>query len=343
MQLKSLLWKTIIVLAGTFSTVASDIAVQPSMAQSVRQSGAVRQPQICRQNGEYAVFGNHPLFLNADRLARTVDTIFDLITRNFGSLFSERTEGKIYRDLVNLELAHEHIFFCRGEWIVGNVGFGPGEKPIQFELIGKQFTLDLPGDRFSYSLDELAAGRGRDGGRIDDFVPIDNEKYDADIVRAILSGVTSITPDRCELRPVGTYVGDTRVIEGDGVYVLGVINNCQGFTERVRNEYWRKMFAGTWIARGLGCVRKVETQKVEIAVRENALVATKIIGDSCVPAGAITFRGTIPRNVSKGSSFSVTTQSGEPNRPACCSDRNSLTIIDANTFRISQVTFTRED
>jgi len=187
----------------------------------------------------------------------------------------------------------------------------------------------LIGNRFSYSPNELATGRGKDGGRLDDFVPLDNEKYNSEIVQGILSGVTAITPDRCNIRQVS-----------DGTY-LGLINNCQGFTERVQKEYWRKMFAGRWRASGYTCETGGLTEEVQISVRGSSLVAKKITGDNCVPAGNITFQGTIPQSVSKGSSFSVTFKTGFPDRPACCSAEKQLSIVDANTFTAWGIRFTR--
>jgi hypothetical protein len=283
---------------------------------------SLTERNICKQSGEYAVFARHPLFIGADK----IDKFLSLTPSVYPIL-----RNKAVRDFTNTDLTHEHIFFCRDSSIVSNIGFGPAVGEQNFEIVGQKITLNLIGNRFSYSPNELATGRGKDGGRLDDFVPIDNEKYNSEIVQGILSGVTAITPDRCDIRQVG-----------DGTY-LGVINNCQGFTARVQKEYWRKMFAGRWRSNGYTCETGELTEKVQISVSGNSLVAKKITGDNCVPAGNITFQGTIPESVSKGSSFSVTFKTGTSDRPACCSAEHQLSIVDANTFTAWGIRFTRID
>ena len=56
-------------------------------------------------------------------------------------------------------------------------------------------------------------------------MPIDNEQYDSDIIREVI-GVES---NGCQLQT-----------QSDGTYLYGV-NNCQGWTARVRAEYWKRI------------------------------------------------------------------------------------------------------
>ncbi|CAD5963035.1 hypothetical protein NO108_03664 [Planktothrix rubescens] len=229
---------------------------------------------ICSQNGEYATFAQHPIL---------------------GGEIGQR--GSVM-DNVNLQRVHEHIFFCKNGRIVDNVGWNFDSK------------------RFSYSSQDIRNGREpqkQGGGRVDDFVPIDNERYDSDIVRLVL-GSTRISSSQCTLR------------QGDGVYV-GVINNCQGFTARIREEYWRKMFIGTWEGQfPCGSGRYI----LEYAVDGNSLVQ-KVIqhgGEKCLPNGHISTIAYIPNNVSKGSSFSSVIHLGTGSQTIT----TQIAIIDANTF-----------
>jgi len=163
------------------------------------------------------------------------------------------------------------------------------------------FGGDAGGQRFSEDVTKA------------DYYPFDNERYDSNIISKILG------PDSCRVSEAGTY---------------GVLtNNCQDFADRVRQKYWRQMFTGNWIATGYQCSGTF-IEKVRIAINSGSLVATKIDsgGDRCVPSGAQTFSGKIPRNVSKGSSFPITYIVGNPNNPASGTAPGQLTIVDANTL-----------
>ena len=159
------------------------------------------QQRICQAEGRYAVVAQHPI------LGASWEN---------GQPPPRNTPD----DRANTEYAHEHIFFCENGNIVDNIGFG------------------LQG-RFSYSTEAINSGievdnRGRKVGRVDDFALIDNNRYDFDIIKQILAGVTDILPGRCEFRRPNDYVYG------------GVVNNCQGFTARVREEYKKRMLSGTW-------------------------------------------------------------------------------------------------
>lgn len=160
---------------------------------------------------------------------------------------------------------------------------------------------DNGGSRFSEDVTQL------------DYYPFDNERYDSKIISEILG------PDSCRVSEARTF----------GVRT----NNCQSFAARVRQEYWRKMFTGNWIATGYQCSGTF-IEKVKIVINSGSIVATKVDsgGDRCVPSGAQTFSGKIPRNVSKGSSFPITYVVGNPNNPASGTATGQLTIVDANTL-----------
>jgi len=144
---------------------------------------------VCTKSGSYAVFAQHPISI-------------------LGVRGSYGQSGSV-ADSLNLQQVHEHIFFCNSGQIVENVGFR--DK-----------------GRFSYASGDLERGRESNGTRLDDFVPIDSEQYDSDIIREIVAGGI-IFPNRCDLNP-----------PNDGTYRY-VVNNCQGWTARVREEYWNRV------------------------------------------------------------------------------------------------------
>jgi hypothetical protein len=145
------------------------------------------ESKLCKYDGRYAVFAQHPLFPGAD----IIETGHPLV-------------GLATQSSLNNELAHEHIFFCNNGKITRNVGFGPDGQ-------------------FSYSNQAITTGREENGGRVDNFEPINDQLYDTDIINSVLEQSYS-----CNLQDNrGSYVG------------LG--NNCQNFTERIRNRFNEKL------------------------------------------------------------------------------------------------------
>lgn len=279
--------------------------LSPLFFSGTAQAQSLASKRVCLQSGKYVVFAQQPVFFGAWNVQGLLNYWLPPELRKPG--------GDILpgQGITNTELSHEHIFFCDSGEIVDNIGFGPE-------------------GRFKYSKNSLNSGKEPNGGNVNNFVPIDREKYNPNIVRLVVSEFRRILPDRCVLQP------------RDGKYEL-IGNNCQNFTAKIREEYWRKMFVGTWRGNGYTCERGGLTEEVQISVSGNSLVAKKITGDNCVPAGNITFQGTIPQSVSKGSSFSVTFKTGWPDRPACCSAENQVSIVDANTFTAWGIRFTRID
>jgi|SanBayMetagenome_1026888.scaffolds.fasta_scaffold02356_6 hypothetical protein len=270
------------VMQKCFQAILAAVALTTAfnLASNAAEIPSEVERKICTQRGEYVVFAQHPLFWGAWSIPGARNPVFDT---------------------GNIELSHEHIFFCNDSFVTENVGFGPT-------------------GRFNFSQLAVRANMRVDGGRINDFRPIDNERYNPDIVRMVL-GSQQVLSNRCELRP-------------DGIYG-GVVNNCQGFTARIRESYWRYMFQGTWNAEGYQCpLGTYHKEVISMQVSGNSLVATKTDGggDRCVPTGSRTFSGSIPNNVSKGSSFSITYVVGDPNNPASETAPGQLMIVDANTL-----------
>lgn len=106
---------------------------------SVRAQSTIEQ-QLCRHDGQYVVFAQRPLqALPGTQQPRRQDTFPD---RN------------------NIQLAHEHIFFCNNRRIERDIGFGPNGR-FSEETISEKYAL------------------------------IDNKRYDSNIISSILG------PDQC--------------------------------------------------------------------------------------------------------------------------------------------------
>ena len=108
----------------------------------------VIEKTLCKSNGKYVVFAHRPLkrlpFISQPRPADS---------------FSDRN---------NVQLAHEHIFFCDNGRIERNVGFGPDGR-FSEELISEKYRL------------------------------VNGQKYNTSIINSILG------PDACYNSEVGTY------------------------------------------------------------------------------------------------------------------------------------------
>lgn len=99
---------------------------------------------------------------------------------------------------------------------------------------------------------------------------------------------------------------------------------------------------GTWIVEGYACEPGVwYKEKIQISVNGNYLVAKKVTGDNCVPAGNITFQGTLPDSVFEGSSFPLTWTIGTPINPASGKTILNLTILNKNSFSVNGTKFNR--
>ncbi len=141
-----------------------------------------------------------------------------------------------------------------------------------------------------------------------DYVAFDGERYDSDIISDILG------PDTCRTSEAGTYSVLT--------------NNCQDFADRVRKEYWRKMFTGTWEG-VFPCGPGQYILRYEVK-KDYTLVQTVVQhgGNNCLPNGHVSTIGQIPKGVSKGKAFTVIVYLGTGSQTVPASIR----ITDANTF-----------
>lgn len=110
-------------------------------------------------------------------------------------------------NFTNTEISHEHIFFYdKNGKLVDDVGFGPT-------------------GRFSYGK-TYGTNEAYDPSKIPtDFVPINKNRYDP---KRVYQSMENLGKRK--------WFFGTGFFKGDGVYG-GVVNNCQGFTQRVRNEY----------------------------------------------------------------------------------------------------------
>jgi hypothetical protein len=131
--------------------------------------------KLCKQKGEYAVFAQ---------------SRFDGSTN-----LNER--GGMW-DSINMEDAHEHIFFCKDGKIVDNIGFRLGRSssdsfPVRGQ--GERFREDIKDDKNkNYTL-------------------IDNVRYNSKIIYSVLKDIP----------------------ENETYCLIG--NNCQNFAQKVREKY----------------------------------------------------------------------------------------------------------
>jgi len=88
--------------------------------------------------------------------------------------------------------------------------------------------------------------------------------------------------------------------------------------------------SGRWEASGYQCPwGTFHTEVVEVAHEGEQIVAVKIIGDDCVPAGFETFRGRLPTGASVGA---ITWTVGQPRAPASGQVPGFLRVLDENRF-----------
>lgn len=84
---------------------------------------------------------------------------------------------------------------------------------------------------------------------------------------------------------------------------------------------------GEWIGKGYQCPfgSTINEEIVKLEHKENEIIATKIVGDSCVPAGKIIFKCSY--NADKDH-YDIIWTLGEPNQPACCSSPVIMKVTD---------------
>jgi len=88
---------------------------------------------------------------------------------------------------------------------------------------------------------------------------------------------------------------------------------------------------GVWECSEYECpVGTKHTERVSISHADEHLIATKITGDDCVPAGFETFRGRLPTGSLIGA---ITWTGGLPREPASSTFPGFLKVIDNDHFQ----------
>ncbi len=93
---------------------------------------------------------------------------------------------------------------------------------------------------------------------------------------------------------------------------------------------------GTWLADGYQCwsglrLVRLPTKRVSVSHVGEKLVAVKIDGDPCVPAGIVTFQGRLRRGSRRAA---VTFTVGSPGRPASGTVSVTLNVVDRDHFQV---------
>ncbi len=65
------------------------------------------------------------------------------------------------------------------------------------------------------------------------------------------------------------------------------------YSFEIVDSYTAADLQGNWEATGYNCPKPVTHEKIKIKLNGNKLIATKIVGDDCVPAGQVTWEGTL--------------------------------------------------
>ena len=126
------------------------------------------------------------------------------------------------------------------------------------------------------------------------------------------------------------------------VFQWALHSAVKAFNDKPQKSNLTINLAGTWIVEGYGCEPGVwYKEKIQISVNENYLIAKKITGDNCVPAGNITFQGTLPDSLSEGTSFPLTWTIGSPSNPASGKTILNLTVLNKNSFSVNGTKFNR--
>ena len=107
--------------------------------------------------------------------------------------------------------------------------------------------------------------------------------------------------------------------------------------------YYQNYFVGHWNAVGYTCTKNTpKIEKIAITKAGVNMVATKLTGDECVPAGSKTFEFVLPAKLWRGQSIANTKfQIGNPTVKTQKSEDLSVTIIDLNSFSIGVHTYYR--
>jgi hypothetical protein len=102
-----------------------------------KEEGSIDE-KLCKDNGQYVVFAQRPL-------------------KNFNVVSMPRERGT-RSDRNNIQLAHEHIFFCKDKKIERNIGFGPKGR-FSEENISKNYAL-IDGEKYDTHTIDTILGTG---------------------------------------------------------------------------------------------------------------------------------------------------------------------------------------
>lgn len=118
---------------------------------------------------------------------------------------------------------------------------------------------------------------------------------------------------------------------------------CQGTAVQARS-HTRVDLTGTWRSDDYECPWGVKhSERVSVVDEGERIVATKITGDDCVPAGFETFSGRLPAGAPTAA---ITWTAGTPRAPASATRPGYLKILGRDEFRagdeFSEFLFVRE-
>ena len=109
--------------------------------------------------------------------------------------------------------------------------------------------------------------------------------------------------------------------------VLGMLSGCQQGSDKPEG------LNGEWLGINYQCpIGVIQRERVKIVEQDGQIVATKLTGDDCVPAGGVTFQGT--RNA-------ITCITGLPGDPSSNTYEDSIRSLQEDGFSVCGVEFER--
>jgi hypothetical protein len=120
-------------------------------------------------------------------------------------------------DKNDIQLQHEHLFFCSNGKVIRNIGYNtksglPVSKGILFSYTDEQVRTGT----------EIVNSKARPL----DFVVTDQELYDPKVMDDVLNDLPNMSPDQC-------------ILSTDTYKLIG--NNCQTFAKNLKDQYWERI------------------------------------------------------------------------------------------------------
>jgi hypothetical protein len=168
-----------------------------------------------------------------------------------------------------------------------------------------------------FKIGEMKLGDDRTWRNIVVCSAIGSTTAEANEIAGLVSGLEKVVPQGCS---------DVAGNDPGGVhYVLWIVGKKGPTSNSVPN------LSGVWTAAGYGCNGVPPTQTIRIEQNGNRITAFKIVGNACVKAGELTFRGTVA-----GNTFEVEFRSKQPDGTDDGFIRGTVRIVNPNRLELTR-------